>query len=49
MDNEQQHQQQQQQQQKNKNITEAGGWFCDRDMLSELEDEKEAPMMNFSL
>jgi len=28
---------------------EAGGWFGANDMLSELEDEKEAPMMNFSL
>ena len=38
-----------QQNHNNRNITEAGGWFGARDMLSELEDEKEAPMMNFSL
>ena len=40
---------QQEENHKNRNITEAGGWFGARDMLSELEDEKEAPMMNFSL
>ena len=29
--------------------TETGGWFGDRDMSRELEEEKEAPIMNFSL